>query len=225
MNKHKIKVSLVDDHKLFRKGMVSMFQLFDTIEVVSESENGREFMDLLKSKKIEPDVVLLDYNMPELNGPETAMRIHQFNSNIKILALSMFEDEEHIIKMIKSGAHGYLLKDSDPEEIEIGIITVMDREVYYTDHVSKALSNALQKSNLNNRTLNLANVKIELNEKEKKYLFLICQELSHKNIADHMNVSERTVDGYRDRLCEKVGVKNKVGLVRYAVKNGLDVEN
>lgn len=217
---NRIKIAIVDDHKLFRRGMISILGYYPDLSVEIEADNGENLMMQLLKKKV--NIILMDYSMHKLNGAETTILVKEMYPEIKVIGLSMFNDEGHILEMIEAGTDGYMLKDSEPDEIYKAIISVHENEMYYTQNVAKIVANAYKNQTKLNNVNNSVKGNIEITEREAHFLTLLCKELSHKEIAAILCVSERTIDGYRDRLCEKLKVKNKVGLVMYAVKNGLD---
>jgi len=209
-------IVLVDDHVLLRNGLASLVKNLGH-EVLFEADNGKDFTDKLKSKAL-PDVVLLDINMPEMDGFETAHWLKQNHPDIRVLALSMYDNENSIIRMLKCGAKGYILKDSEPAELRAAIDALMSKGFYYSDLVSGKLIHAINK--IDDEGSELKNL-IQLNERETDFLKYACTEMTYKEIADKMFVSPRTIDGYRDGLFEKLHIKTRVGLVMYAIKNGL----
>jgi len=165
-----------------------------------------------------PDIVLLDINMPEMDGYETAQWLKQHHPDVKVLALSMYDNETSIIRMLKSGARGYILKDSEPGELKAALRALEEKGFYYSDLVSGKLMHAINK--MEDENGNLKNI-VPLNERETDFLTYACTELTYKEIAEKMFLSPRTIDGYRDALFEKLNVKTRVGLVMYAIKNGI----
>ena len=214
MSGRKIKVCLVDDHKLLRKGMVELIDGFPGYQVIGECNNGREFLTLLKSME-RPDIALLDINMPEMDGYETAIRLGQEYPGIRVIALSMNDDEKSIIRMIKAGARGYVLKDAEPAELRKAFDDVVNKGYYYSDLVSGVLVHSLHYNETGNQK------KVNINDREKEFLKFACTELTYREIADRMCLAPRTIDGYREALFEKLNVKSRVGLVMYAIRNGL----
>jgi two-component system, NarL family, invasion response regulator UvrY len=209
--KEKTSVVLVDDHILFRKGMIELISKFDEYIVVGEAGNGKEFIRGLKTFAM-PGMVLLDIAMPEMDGFETTSWIKSKYPHIKILVLSMFDQEEPIIKMLKLGVNGFILKDAEPLELKNALDQIRDKNYYYSDLVSGTMANNI----INENRKNLIK---PLNDREIKFLELVCTELTYKEIADKMCVSFRTIDGYRDSLFLKLNVKSRVGLALYAIKN------
>lgn len=210
MQKEKIAIAIVDDHTLFRSGLSSLMEEFDEIKVVFEATNGVDFQE--KLKKNEPiSVVLMDINMPIMDGYATAKWITENFPSINILALSMFEDEKAIIEMLKAGAGGYLLKESKPSELLLAIKTIKEKGFYINDLVSGRLLVSLKQNE----------EKVQFSEKELIFLQYCSTELTYKEVADKMNISPRTVDNYREALFAKLNIKSRTGLVVYGIKNGL----
>ena len=207
---------LIDDHSLLRNGLASLLKDLGH-HILFEADNGKDFIDKLKPKSL-PDLVLLDINMPEMDGYATAQWIKTNHPDIKILALSMYDNENAIIRMLKCGARGYILKDCDPIELKAAIDALVSKGYYYSDLVSGKLMHAINK--FDDAGSELKNL-IQLNDRETDFLKYACTEMTYKEIADKMFVSPRTVDGYRDALFEKLNVKTRVGLVLYAIKNGV----
>lgn len=162
-----------------------------------------------------PDIVLLDINMPQMDGYETALWIKQNCPLVKVLALSMYDDENAIIRMLKNGASGYILKDSDPSELRIAIDAVLVKGFYHSEMVTGRLIHSIVKMQDEQPSSE------KLNDREVEFLKLACTEMTYKEIADHMHLSPRTIDGYRDALFEKLGLKSRVGLVLYTIKHGI----
>lgn len=212
-----IKVVLVDDHTLLRNGLAGLVDSIDGYSVLYQSDNGEDFIARLKGDEL-PDLVLLDINMPIKDGYETAQWLKQNYPDIKILALSMYDNEQSIIKMIRYGAKGYLLKDTHPKEFKAALDAVMTKGFYYSEMVTGKLIHAVHSSGESTGAKNLLS---KLNERETEFLKLACTEMTYKEIAEKMFLSPRTIDGYRDTLFEKLNVKTRVGLVMYAIKNGI----
>ena len=207
---NKIKVVLVDDHILLRNGLRGLIDSFNNCTVLYEANNGKDFINKLKAEQI-PDIVLMDINMPEMDGYETTLWVKNNHPEIKVLALSMYDNENAIIRMLRAGVKGYILKDCDPSELEYAINSIMTSGFYYTENVTGKLVSIVSKKDNDD----------ELNEREITFLKLVCSELTYKEIADKMYKGVRTIDGYRDALFEKLNVKTRIGLVLYAIKNGI----
>lgn len=213
----KIYIAVVDDHTMFRKGLIVLIQLFPRYEVLFGAANGKEFIEKLNPAHL-PDIVLMDVSMPVMDGYDTTRWLRDNYPKIKVLALSTMDSEAAIIKMIKSGAKGYVLKDADTEELKLAFEEVISKGYFYNEWVSKKVLYAVsQLTDLNNDTAGV----LKLSDREVEFLKLACTELTYKEIGERMFVSVRTVDGYRDSLCEKLCLKTRVGLAMYAIKNGL----
>jgi len=207
-----IRIALVDDHRLFRSGIISLINNFAGFSVLFEAANGEELIRRI-SPKFKPDIILLDINMPVMNGRDTGGWLKEKYPEIHIIVLSMHDDPEEVLAMLRLGIKGYLLKDAEPVEFEQALQKVSSGEVYYPEFVTRLLIDAI-----NPKT---DNGKLNLHPRELEFLKLASTELTYKEIADSMNISVRTVDGYRDALFEKLKVKNRIGLVLYAAKNKL----
>ncbi|HZY37311.1 MAG TPA: response regulator transcription factor [Mucilaginibacter sp.] len=203
-------IALVDDHRLFRSGIASLIQKIGGYRIIFEASNGEELIGKIKSGLV-PDIILLDINMPLMNGIDTANWLRGTLPEIKVIVLSMFDDPDKVLAMLKLGIKGYLLKDAEPHEFEHALQRVSHNDVYYPDFVTKYLLD----------TINPNVDHSKLNSRELEFLKLAGSELTYKEIADQMKISVRTVDGYRDQLFEKLHVKSRVGLVLYAIKNKL----
>jgi DNA-binding NarL/FixJ family response regulator len=212
MNTTSIKVALADDHAILRKGLVNIMNGFDNIEVIADAGNGEELISQLKAISELPDVLVLDVNMPVMDGYATAAAVRENWPSIKILVLSMYDSEENIIRMLRSGANGYVLKDISPEDLKAAIYHLKTNAFYYSDVVTGRLLYMAQ---------NGEKEQVELTDRETEFLQLSCSDLTYKEIADKMGVSARTVDGYRDNLFRKLSVASRVGLAIYAIKTGL----
>lgn len=212
-----IKVALADDHILLRNGLASLINGFEGYVVLFEANDGQQLIDKIQ-KDNPPDLVLLDINMPVKDGFETASWLKQHYPLMKILALSMYDNEPSIIKMMRNGAKGYLLKDTEPKEFKLALDAVMQKGFYYSEMVTGKLIHAV--NNMDDSPQQQSSF-TKLNERETEFLKFACTEMTYKEIADKMNLSPRTIDGYRDALFEKLNIKTRVGLVMYAIKNGI----
>lgn len=211
-----IKVAIADDHKIFRKGVILSLRPYTNIEFVLEAENGDELINSLEQNK--PDVILMDLRMPGKDGIETTKIISKKYPEIHILILTMYEDERFVTHLMENGANGYLLKSADPAEIRKAIIEVSVKGYYLNNFVNRIL---LKKTQSKNKPIPSLNNDIQINEKEKQVIKLLCMEYTAQEIAKEMDISPRTVEAIKDRLMERFGVKNSVGLVFYAMKNSL----
>jgi two-component system, NarL family, invasion response regulator UvrY len=209
-------IALVDDHSLLRNGLAQLVESLGHT-VLFEAGNGLDFQQRLNGNN-HPDIVLMDINMPQMDGFETTQWLKEHHPDVQVLALSMYDNEASIIRMLKCGAKGYILKDSDPAELQAAIDSVLTKGYYYSDLVSGKLIHAINKIDDNGSDINTLT---NLNEREIDFLKYACTELTYKEIADKMFVSPRTIDGYRDDLFDKLKVKTRVGLVIYAIKNGV----
>jgi DNA-binding NarL/FixJ family response regulator len=207
-----IQVAIADDHILLRAALARLVNAIDGYSVLFEADNGKDLRNNIMQHRV-PDVVLLDVNMPEMNGFETTEWLHKNYPHIKVLVLSMLSDEKTIIKMFRAGAKGYLLKNADPEEFKKALDSVVSKNVYLSEYVSAKLVSGLHKDTDKPETV------VVLNEKEKEFLRWTCSELSYKEIAEKMYLSPRTIDDYRQSLFTKLKVHSRVGLVMYAIKN------
>lgn len=211
-----IKVAIADDHKLFRKGVILSLRQHTNISFIIEAENGDEL--LTKIAEETPDIVLMDLRMPGKDGIETTKEVSRRFPNIRILILTMYEDERFVSHLMENGANGYLLKNADPAEIKKAIMEVMARGYYLNNFVNRVL---LKKTNARNKTIPSLSSEIVLSDKEKEVVRLLCMEFTASEIAVKMEISPRTVESIKDRLMERFGLKNTAGLVFFAVKNNL----
>jgi len=207
-----ISVYLVDDHSLFREGLKLLLSSLDYIDTIYEAENGQEFIDGLAKNHV--DIVMLDIEMPVMNGILAAQKAKEIAPGIKIIALSMYSDENYYLSMIEAGACGFLLKNSNFQEVEKAIIDVCNDKSYISIEILNNILKQPQKSGL-------INVNEELTEREDEILLLICKGLTNNEIADRLGLSKRTVDKHRENLLQKTQSKNTANLVIYAIKNGL----
>jgi two-component system, NarL family, invasion response regulator UvrY len=209
-------IALVDDHVLLRNGLAQLVKNLGH-EILFEADNGNDLISKIQPQRL-PEIVLMDINMPEKDGYETTQWLKTNHPEVKVLALSMYDNENAIIKMLKAGAKGYILKDSDPAQLIAAIHDLQHKGFYYSDLVSGKLIHAINQMEDNGSNVHTL---IHLNDRENEFLSYVCTELTYKEIAEKMFVSPRTIDGYRDGLFEKIGVKTRVGLAIFAIKNGL----
>ncbi len=210
MKTDRIPIAIVDDHTLFRKGVVGLMAEFEELEVIFEAANGKQMQEALVRFPL-PRVMLMDINMPIMDGYETTCWLKSHYPQIHVLALSMFEDDEAVIKMIRCGACGYILKESKPRDLLEAIKIVVLKGVYINEMVSGKLI----------RSVTAHETAPNLSQKELDFLKHCCSELTYKEIADLMFVSPRTVDNYRESLFQKLNIKSRTGLVLYAIRNNL----
>lgn len=203
-------VVIVDDHTLLSQAIQAMVNTFNKFTVLYTCKNGQELIDKFSYQENIPHIVLMDINMPIMNGVETTEWISKNHSKVNVMALSVEDEEYTILKMLKAGAAGYLLKDTEKAVLEKALIEIAENGFYHTKSVTNILMNSL----LGNEAK-----EIDITDKERQFLKLSCTEFTYKEIADQMCLSPKTIDGYRDALFEKLNVKNRIGLVIYAIKN------
>ena len=208
----KIRIIIADDHQLFRNGLKILLNSFPDFEVTGEASNGEEFVNILKTTKAE--IALMDINMPEMDGIEATRRGLKINPEINIIALSMYGEEEYYYKMIDAGARGFLLKDSNINEVREAILTVIRGGSYFSQEL---LYNVIQKIKHREHEIKTAN----LSKREKEILVKICEGLSNQQIADALFISKRTVDKHRANLLGKTNSKNTASLILYSIRNKL----
>jgi DNA-binding NarL/FixJ family response regulator len=211
-----IKVALVDDHSLFRRGMKMLLSAHPEIEVVVDAASGEEFLAAIS--QVEVDVVFMDYDMPGLNGAQTTERALTMRSDMKVVALSMFGDNAYYTHMMECGAKGFMLKDSEFDQVIEAVKTVYAGGTYFSESLLESLAQSLRV------TPSLAMEQPDedrLSEREVEILVAICRGLSTQEIADELYISKRTVDKHRANILEKSGCKNTASLVVYAIKNGI----
>lgn len=205
-----IKIGIADDHQLFLKSLSLMLQSFGNYTVVVEALNGKDLQKKMLQKNIVPDIMLLDVNMPQMDGYETALWLNKTYPKVKLVALSMNNNEDAIIKMIKSGCCSYLMKDTHPDELEIALNTIIEKGYYNSDSTNIDFRKLIQPE--------YDREELPINENEKEFLKLACSDMRYKEIAQAMGLSERTIDGYRESLFLKFKVKSRVGLCLEAIR-------
>ena len=207
---NKIDIIIVDDHVLFSQALNGLVSNFDEFNVVTVLNNGKELVDYFSKENKQPQIVLMDIKMPIMNGIEATQWLKDNKPEIKVLALSMEADEDTILKMLRAGAKGYLLKDIHPSVLQHALKEVDASGFYYTENVTNTLLNSI-----NNKEKSIA---IQLKDRELEFLKLACTERTYREIAEIMFLSPKTVDNYREALFEKLGAKTRIGLVLYAIK-------
>ncbi|MBE6187141.1 MAG: response regulator transcription factor [Alistipes sp.] len=209
-----VRIALVDDHSLFRRGLKMLLTSYSDFEVVAEASSGEEFLELMDAAQ--PDVVFMDYSMGGMNGAETTERALERMPELKVISLTMFGDNAYYSRMASSGAKGFLLKDSEFDEVVEAVSTVCDGGTYFSALLLESISQSLR---------SVEGLPIDehdmLSDREVEILVGICQGLSTQEIADRLFISKRTVDKHRANILEKSGCKNTASLVVYAIKNGL----
>src|ERR1700760_4338252 len=210
-------VVLVDDHVLLRNGLASLIRSFGRFDVLYEASDGKDLIRQLKISR-RPEIVLLDIGMPEMDGYETACYLRRHYPEVRVLALTMSDMDSSIVRMLKNGAKGYILKDIDATGLERALDSVLDKGYYYSETVTERLIDTITHSDEPDRRFRDL---LMLNERELEFMKLVCTEWTYKEIADRMYLSPRTIDGYRDALFEKLNVKTRVGLAMYAIRSGI----
>ncbi|MFP3599350.1 response regulator [Chryseobacterium sp. SIMBA_029] len=206
-------IVIVDDHILIAKALEGIIGNFNDFEVIYVCENGQDLIDKLENNGQIPDFILLDISMPIMNGFETAAWLTKNHPGIKIMALSMQGDDNSVIKMIKNGAKGYLLKNTHPKDLETALTKLNTDGFFYPEWATRIILSSLNNEKGAENT-------VRISDREKEFLTYTVTELSYKEIADRMCCSPRTVESYRDQLCEKLDLKTRVGLAVFAMKNG-----
>lgn len=207
---------MADDHILLRNALAALINSFDNCKVLYEANNGLELINKIKEQPI-PDIVLLDLNMPEMDGCETAKWLTINYPNIYILMLTMYDSELTLIRLLQSGVKGFLKKDIDPAELKFAIHSVMQSGFYYSTRTAGRLANLFRSNTKENRQLQ----SVMLNEQEVQFLKLACSDLTYKEIAQNMQLTPRAIDALRDQLFFKLDVKSRVGLAMVAIRNGI----
>lgn len=203
-----IRIALVDDHIVLRKSLGIMLGNMPGLKVIFEADNGLQLIDRLQVNE-KPDLILLDVTMPGMDGTDTARWLKQEHPDVKILVVTMLRSDPVILQMVKIGARGYILKDCEPSELQDAITDVYETGYYYNDLFTPGM-----------RTSHILEDSTTLSTQEINFLRWACTDLTHKEIAVEMQVSPRTVDGYRDSLFRKLNVTSRVGIVIYAIRNG-----
>jgi DNA-binding NarL/FixJ family response regulator len=215
----KIKIAIVDDQQLFRNGVTAIINTVEDFQLLTEAESAPEFLKQLSVAPVLPDIVLLDMSLPGINGIELNEILHKNYPSIKVLVVTAYDLQRFIVKMIESGASGFLSKNCDAKELIMAINTITKSGFYFSDMIIKALQAGIGK---NSRTLkNINSIPIEFTKREKEILTLICKEYTTEEIATQFFLSVRTVEGHRLNLLAKTGCKNIAGLVIFAIKNEL----
>lgn len=211
-----IRVLMADDHEVYRDGFNVMLKKNADIELIGEAEDGKELVEMTST--LNPDVIITDIKMPKMDGIEATRLLAEKYPHIGVIAISMFDDDNLIVDMLEAGAKGYLLKNAHKDEIFDAIKTVYNQKTYYCHHTSGKLAKMIAKSKFNPYQ---KATKAQFTEKEVDVIRRICQEYSNKEIAAQLYLSIRTIEGHRDRILEKMEVRNTAGVVIYAIKNGI----
>lgn len=211
----RIRILLVDDHPVVREGIKTLFSQHEGIEVVGEAGNGEEALD--KVRELSPDVVLMDISMPLMNGIDATVVLRRECPDAKILILTMHDDKEYVLQITRSGAHGYVLKDSPPDELVRAVRTVAEGQVYFSPQASQAIVNDYVKASGEAERMEMP----ALSKRETEVLSLVAEGLSNKEIAAKLFLSARTVETHRERIMAKLGIKSVAGLTKYAISKGI----
>lgn len=216
MNEEKtIKVALADDHVLLRDALALLVNSFTTCQVIFTATNGQEVIDQITAGK-RPDVMIMDLNMPQVDGRDTTYWLQQNFPEVHVLMLTMYDSELTLVRMLQAGAKGFLKKDIHPEELKFAIQSVVESGFYYTHHITGKLVNLFR--NTLDETVVLKNM---LTDQEARFLKYCCTEMTYKEIAGEMGLSPRSVESVRDQLFMRMNVKSRVGLAMYAIRHGL----
>lgn len=213
MNTNKITIAIADDHQLFLKSLSILINSLGHFDIVADALNGKDLLQKLELAQQQPDIALIDVNMPVMDGMETAVQLTKKYPLIKIVALSMKDDDNSIISMLKAGCCAYLLKDIHPGELEKALLEIYNKGFYNADALNLRFRRIIARSE--------ADKTFSLSDREKQFLQLACSDLTYKQIAAQMNVSERTVDGYRESLFEKLNVQSRTGMALEAIRRNL----
>jgi len=213
-------VALVEDQALFRTAIKALINQYPDYQVIAEAEHGKAFISRLDKFTV-PDIVLLDLHMPVMDGFETARWLKENYPRIKILVLSMNNQPETIVRAMKLGARGFLRKEGDPTDLKTALDNIRDKGYFLTESVADRLVNSLGSVVEDTAIATPPSPVALLSEREIEFLRLVCSEMTYKEIANELNLSARTIDGYRDALFEKLQIKSRVGLVVFAIKYGI----
>jgi two-component system response regulator NreC len=211
-----ISLIIADDHEIFRDGLALMLSKQEGISLLGEAENGRELVEMVG--KLKPDIVITDIKMPLLDGIQATRALLQRDPDCKIIALSMFDEDNLIVEMLEAGAKGYLLKNADKKEILEAIVTVFNDNIFYCRHTSNKLASMIVKSRFDPHKKKPAEL---FTDREREIIKLICLQLTAQQIGNQLFLSKRTVEGYRIKIMEKMEAKNTAGVVIFALKNNL----
>lgn len=234
-NPQQIQIGIVDDHNLFRKGLIKLINLGDKdnkYAILFEAGNGNELIEKIGNKTTpKPDIILMDIDMPDMDGFEAVSWLQKFHPNINVLVISMFEHEEKIVRMLKLKVKGYLSKDIKVEDIHKALEAIVDKGFYYTDKVAEVMAKTIQDgrkldNELQTSTTSNPSVWVGLSENEIEFVKLACTSMTYQQISDKMSLSVKTIEGYRENMFQKFKLKNRVSLAMFAVKHKLvDPEN
>lgn len=206
-----VSIIITDDHEIFRKGLIAVLNEIPFVKVVAESSNGIELLKILKNSPA--DIILMDIKMPQMDGIETTKKVTELFPDISVIALTMHEGIGYFNQMIEAGAKGFLLKNTNKEQLQDAIMAVSQGETYFSDEFSAIMN--IPATSISKK------INIEISDREKQVLEFICKGFSNAEIAQKLGLSQRTIDGHKARLFEKTGAKNSANLVLFAIKNGI----
>ena len=218
MSTTSISLALVDDHRLFRKGLLSLIEeIGHPVTIIFEADNGVDMQKKIEADRL-PEIILMDINMPHMNGFQSVAWLNENHPSVKVLVVSMVESEESIMKMLKLGVKGYLSKDVEPNELRNALLAIVNKGFYYTDYITGKLLHTLQNEAIVEADAALIST---LNEKEKRFVQLACSDSTYVEIAAQMFMSPKTIENYRQSVFEKFNLKSRVALALFAVKHGI----
>jgi DNA-binding NarL/FixJ family response regulator len=220
--KRRIRIAIVDDHKLFRRGVIKLLQETEDYEILFEAEDGKMLTQMLQEQPAKlPDIIIMDINMPTMNGYETMNWLREHYPDMKVLVISMIVKETEIYKMIKLGVRGYLSKDIEPEDVEEALRAIWEKGYYYTEFLTGKLIHSLRYDDgIDSPEIDADAAWLQFNERHRDFIRFACSEMTYDEIARAMYLSPKTIDGYREFVFDKLKVRNRVGLVLQAVKKG-----
>lgn len=210
------KIILADDHILLRDALAKLIADFEEFTVIAKAANGNEVIEAIENGE-DADIILMDLNMPKMDGYEAAMWVAKHHPNIKIVILTMYDSEVALIRLLKIGVHGFLKKDIHPLELKDALLTVAAGEYYFSNHTTLKIASVFRKK----PDSHIALETLLLTEAEIEFLKLACSDMTYKEIAEAMNITPRSIDNYREVLFIKLNVHSRVGLAIYALKNGI----
>ena len=205
-------VVVVDDHLLIAKAIGSIINQFTNFHVLYEVENGSLLDEKFSNKSNIPEIVLLDISMPIMDGYETALWLKENHPQVIVMALSVQDEEQSLLKMVRNGAKGYMLKNTHPKQLEDALNSLIQNKIYFPEWANKMFLNAIKGESI------VPQDEIKMSDREHEFMKYVCSEMSYKEIAEQMYCSPRTVEGYRDALFEKFGVRTRVGLAVMSIK-------
>ena len=211
---NKIQIAIVDDHNLFRKGLIRLINMGDSLQrynILFEADNGNQMKEKMKLSPF-PDIILMDIDMPELDGFESVEWLQRTHGDVKVLVMTMLEKESAILRMLRMGVKGYIHKDIEVADLHAALESIAANGIYYSEAATEVMQ-----QNLNG----LNNTAVQLSEKEREFIKFAITDMTYQQIADQMNLSVKTIDGYRETLFRKLHVKTRVTLAMHAVKHGL----